>query len=574
MDNMKIGAKLALGFGIIMFCMIFMGISNFKSIADLNIGQKDMYIYGLSLSAISDADSEARKIVSETVSLSNPYLSNDIDAGIQRTNEAADRVEQLLNTYANYLNENQEDTRNLEQLKTAFGNYLKIIRLVQGSAKAGGYEKAAILLSSEDYQANCNQVFETFKIMLEWNISQMKASEEKSAQIYDMSRNAMVILIVFSFIVSFLLGGRITRGIVEGMKQLQEAAESVAAGNLTTEQSQKALKRKDEVGNLSRSLYIMQENMHKLIGQIVISSKELIEISSVSSGQFEDLNDSIRKIAAAADELSAGMEETAASSEELSVTAIEIDSAVENVAERTQKGARMADEIADHATDIKNEFIIAKEKADTTFITIQKSLIGSLQDAKAVEQVNSLADAILAIADQTNLLSLNAAIEAARAGESGKGFAVVADEIGALAENSKETAKQILDVAKLVVKSVDLLMTDSHKLMDYVESVIRLDYSKMLDAADDYSESARSVDEMANSLSSVSEELQASIQAVISTIDNVSKAADIGAATTATVAEQAGSIAENAEVVMKNLIKTRETSNILNDAVNGFTIYY
>ncbi len=572
MNNLKIGFKLTLGFGIAVIAMVILGYVGYSSVKQLNSGQDDMYHCGTSLEAISDVDSRLRDVRIDLLLVLNEERSKDLETNIQKVEDAFTEMDNLMDNYESYLFGNVEDTANLADLRAAVSIYKQSCGLINEAVRSGDYIKGNDLSVNGAYPEAREKVFAQVTKMLEWNVTAMKNTADAGTQQYETSSSLIVTVIALAIVISVFFAVVITLGITNGMAQMQKLAGEISNGNLTVTFNQKLLKRKDEVGRLSQALNTMKNSMHEVIAQIVASGHELVDVANESNKKFVELNGFIQEISAATEELSAGMEETAASSEELNATAIEIENAVEVVSVRSQEGAKLAGEIAGRAHNLKKNFTEAKETADTTFLSIQGSLQASLKDAKGVEQVNSLADAILGIASQTNLLALNAAIEAARAGEAGKGFAVVADEIRNLAENSKDTATQILEIANVVVKSVDLLITDANKLLGYVEQDVSKDYVVMLDATDDYSNAARDVDDMTTDLSSTSEELQASIQAVVTTIDEVARAANEGATTTASVAEQVGKIAVNAEVVMGNLNKTKSTADELGDLVKGFVI--
>ncbi len=574
MNNLKIGVKLALGFGIAVLAIVFLGLSSYSSVGKLNTGQDDMYICGKSLAAISDTDSEMRNIRTAAMGLINESLIDDTQIYMDQIANAFKKIDEKLAEYETYLNGNAEDTANLRDLQTKIATFKSELAPIEEAALVNDYVLAEEIAfdSNGSYAAARNAAFDQMQVMLEWNVNSMENAAIAGTSTYNGSAKTIISIIAFAIILSVGFAIIITVGITAGMSQMQKLAQSIANGDLSVQFNTKLLKRKDEVGKLSNAMNEMKNNMNKVIGEIVVSSKELLDVSNISNAKFVELNGFIQDISAATEELSAGMEETAASSEELNATAIEIDNAVEVVASRSQDGARMAGDIAGRAQNLKKNFTQAKDTADKTFVTIQGSLSESLNDAKSVEQVNTLADAILGIASQTNLLALNAAIEAARAGEAGKGFAVVADEIRNLAESSKDTATQILEIANIVVKSVDSLIGDANQLLDYVEKDVSKDYLSMLDATDDYSSAARDVDDMTTDLSSTAEELQASIQAVVTTIDEVARAANEGATTTATVAEQVGRIAINADAVMENLNTTKDTAVALGELVKGFKI--
>ncbi len=572
MNNLKIGVKLSLAFGIAMVAMLVLGLFGYSSIDKLNTGQDSIYICGKSIAAISNADSCLRNIRGDLANMCMESFADQLDAKVESIKANEQQIRDYLEEYKGYLNGNQEDTANLTELETYITAYENSVVPIEEAAKAGDYDKAADLIAGADYQNARAAAFDKTTVMINWNLEQMQNTADDGTAQYDSSVMLIIIVIIVAIVIVIFFALIITMSITSGMSEMKVAAGVVADGDLTIQFSNKILKRKDEVGELSGSLNVMKENMHKVISQIVVSSQEMGKMVDDSNARFVELNDHIQEISSATEELSAGMEETAASSEELNATMQEVDNAVETVSTKATDGAKMADGIAERAGGLKVNFTESKHNSDTTFTTIQGSLLKSLEDAKAVEQINSLADAILGITSQTNLLALNAAIEAARAGDAGKGFAVVAEEIRNLAENSKGTATQILEVAEVVVKSVDLLVGDANKLLDFVEKDVTGDYNTMLDATDDYSGAANDVNDMTSDLSATAEELQASIQTILQTINEVSRAATEGATTTTNIAEQVGDVTLNADNVMKNLAQTKESAMALSELVKGFKI--
>ncbi|MBO0563317.1 methyl-accepting chemotaxis protein, partial [Clostridium botulinum] len=160
----------------------------------------------------------------------------------------------------------------------------------------------------------------------------------------------------------------------------------------------------------------------------------------------------------------------------------------------------------------------------------------AIESSKVVEQINVLSESIMEITSQTNLLALNAAIEAARAGEAGKGFSVVADEIRKLAEQSKDTVTEIQSITVKVIESVKNLSDSSSNLLTFVSTDMDNDYKTMLNVADKYSEDASFVDTLVTDFSSTSEDLLASLQDVLKTIEGVAQAASEGAGGTTDIA--------------------------------------
>lgn len=123
-----------------------------------------------------------------------------------------------------------------------------------------------------------------------------------------------------------------------------------------------------------------------------------------------------------------------------------------------------------------------------------------MEDAEQVHVIAQLSEEIVDIADQTNLLSLNASIEAARAGEAGKGFAVVAEEIGHLAEASSQTANQISEINQVIVRVVDALANASNELLQLMRTQVMGDYDLLVDTGRQYGETTLQFKEQMQSL--------------------------------------------------------------------------
>jgi methyl-accepting chemotaxis protein len=266
------------------------------------------------------------------------------------------------------------------------------------------------------------------------------------------------------------------------------------------------------------------------------------------------------------------MEETAASTQEMNATSNEIERAVESIAERAQEGASTAMEIHKRAEVLNKDFSKSYDNTNAIFNGVKERLEKTLEESKAVEQINVLAESILAITSQTNLLALNAAIEAARAGEAGKGFAVVADEIRKLAEDSKMAVVKIQQAAQTVISAVGNLASESNSLLNFVSEDVSRDYKTMLSGTEQYNRDADKISELVTDLSSTSQQLLPTIQNMMKALSEVTSATNEGAEGTNNIAGKTSGIVQKAETVTTEIASVRESADKLELTVAKFKL--
>ena len=364
----------------------------------------------------------------------------------------------------------------------------------------------------------------------------------------------------------------IIRDITKTMTQMVEFAGKLEKGDYTCRFDKKQAERKDEFGKLAKAMNGLSETSDAVLGNIKSESVELGKVVDTVRDNVDGLNNDIQGVSAATEELSASMEETAASAEQINEMSKEIEVASKNIAERSQDGAEIAIQIHERASKAKEETEISRQKAESIRTELSERLKKALEGAKVVRQIEELAESIMGITSQTNLLALNASIEAARAGEAGKGFAVVADEIRNLAEQSKETVENIQQVTEEVVSAVDNLAVDSEKLLDFVAEDVVQNFDTFAGVTDAYNEDAAYIDELVTDFSAVSEQLLASIEGVLESIYEVSKASNEGAIGTGEIAERSSHILESCGQVLEEVKHTEDTSIKLRETVERFVI--
>jgi methyl-accepting chemotaxis protein len=333
----------------------------------------------------------------------------------------------------------------VESYKPAVAFYESASKEFFPALQQGNIKKASELLRGPlqaDYEAHRKAIDKVVELTNRKNVS---VENETKALL----RNYNWLLAIIALLVCTACGATmffIIRNVTRTFAYCAEIANRVASGDLSTHVP---VAGKGSVRKMLESLNSMIENLHKVLGDIMTASAHIgtsAEQLSMASGQ----------IAATAEEVTNRVEAAATAGEEMSATSAEIAQNCGVAAE----GAQQTHDSAINGSAVVQETIqgmqrIAERVKDSA-VTIEN--LGARSD-----QIGEIIGTIEDIADQTNLLALNAAIEAARAGEQGRGFAVVADEVRALAERTTKATKEIGSMIKSIqneTKNAVLSMED------------------------------------------------------------------------------------------------------------------
>ena len=270
----------------------------------------------------------------------------------------------------------------------------------------------------------------------------------------DAARAKNLLLIATALAVAFglLAAWAITRQIIIPLNQTLKVAERVAAGDLT---HNLVSLRRDELGQLQRSMQSMTQGLRELVGGI---------------------SDGVTQIASAAEELSAVTEQTSAGVNNQKIETDQVATAMNEMAATVQEVARNAEEASEAAVAADQQAREGDKVVGEAIAQIERLAVEVGHSTEAMgelkresDKIGSVLDVIKSVAQQTNLLALNAAIEAARAGEAGRGFAVVADEVRSLAQRTQKSTEEI---EELIVglqngtQQVATIMDNSRTLTD------------------------------------------------------------------------------------------------------------
>lgn len=355
----------------------------------------------------------------------------------------------------------------------------------------------------------------------------------------------MTVIVLVIAIIGIVGAGLISNTISRVLKSEITSLEYLAMGNLNVQIDKKNLQRKDEIGDLSRAIDTLKIDLRSVIGGISESTNLLISSSDsleqTSHQTFENMDYVMQSVDTITTSAISQAKDTKSASDNITHMG--------NLIIETGSEADLLNKNADKMLIVsdKTTFAIDELKKISEEVGSSVNIIAELteQTNESAKTIREAAEFISGIADETNLLSLNASIEAARAGEAGKGFAVVADEIQKLAVQSNEASSRI-------DKIVNTLIVDAEHVVDSMEQM-----KSVIGKQNEYIKSTE------ESVSEVMEEINESIEK----IRNIEKRTqDLETARK----EMMGMIAGLSDIADSNVVNTHETSKVINDVSDRF----
>ncbi|MDE6905732.1 MAG: methyl-accepting chemotaxis protein [Lachnospiraceae bacterium] len=297
---------------------------------------------------------------------------------------------------------------------------------------------------------------------------------------------------------------------------------------------------------------------------VVIPVKSIIQTIQESSGQIHNMTGEVLKrthaskgsasgLSALAGQLSSTIQEVADNVSQINENTESVMSDVHNIAEEcsaiTDYTVHMNDRAQEMQQSAQNSAEITGAKAEQ----ILSSLNDAIEKSKSVDQIKTLTGEILAISQQTQLISLNASVEAANAGDAGKGFAAVAREVRDLASSSQETASRIQEVNTVVTAAVYNLSKHAQHLVDYMNESVLTEFQAFVRSGSQYKEDAAYIRRIMDDFQSRTEHLKLSMSGIAQSIGTITDAINEGANGIAGVAGNTRNLADDMEDITQRM---------------------
>ena len=372
---------------------------------------------------------------------------------------------------------------------------------------------------------------------------------------------AETVMVLIALVVIFIL----TRSIQTGLLAAEKAVHSLSNGDLTAVVESKAMRRNDELGDMAKGVAVLMNQLLEVVNNIRASSEQLLKSGTDLSNMASQTSSTADDISKAIEEISQG---AVAQADEIEKASHDVDTMgqlighiADNVAELDQ-GTQEIKGSSDRSIDIIRELTDSNDRSMEAVKEISRQVNATNESAL---KIRAAVDLITSIAEETNLLSLNASIEAARAGEQGRGFAVVAGQIQKLAEQSNESAGSIADIIRDLLKDSEnsvQVMEEVQKIMNEQQEKLHATRKQIVEVGDGISGAAQaagmirqqtehcnsaraSVADVISNLSAISQQNAASTEETTASMEEMNAAINLLAESAQQLQEMSKSLEEN-----------------------------
>ena len=322
----------------------------------------------------------------------------------------------------------------------------------------------------------------------------LKEKEAVVKRILSSISSSVIVVMLICIAVGIKLAGSMSRNIKKSIQMVGRLAE----GNLDVWVDDKLLKKKDEIGELSRVTVTLRDTMRSTIKEITDNAKALLEASQLLGMAADNTNGTMKDVRTAVSQV---VDNSQLQAENSQSTSEQMKIMGDNITETSNE----AELLSGNAASMQ----LSSEKASKTLLSLRqinedvKKIIGEVQEQtdrtnESVKKIQAATTFINSIAEDTGLLSLNASIEAARAGDSGRGFAVVAEQIKNLSEQSNESSKEIEATA-------EVLRADSEKAVQAMQQMQEIIASQSESMQETQQVVAEVIEEIASSMKSIAQ---------------------------------------------------------------------
>lgn len=554
---------------------IFSIISNVMSVSNIrNVNRSAVQISEVSLKNVSGL----AEIQKQTQDIHNLGLSHiiavDLDSMIQlveKIRSQEDALEKDLESYKTYVTPDTQKEYNdikkkYEELKYECAN-------VMAFSAAGKNEDAYELANGKI--SKCADAIESDIESIKKIVNQdADAQRQKLTSAYHSSIGTSVVTILISIAALFSAMVAVLRWVIYPLANTNREINEIISG---IDNQQGDLTRRvtitnnKEVASVGGGINAFMAKLQEIFRMISSNSRDLEGVVNEVRESVQTSNGSVSDLSALTEELSATMQDISDNASRINENTESVAGEVKSIAEKTIEINQYTKEMKEHAEAMEHA---ARENMDTTGAKVNdivSVLSQAIEDSNSVNQVDNLTNDILNIASQTNLLALNASIEAARAGDAGKGFAVVASEISQLAAASQEAANNIQSINAIVITAVHNLADNANGLVEYMNEKILPEFQKFVESGGAYHDKATFIESVMADFEAKTDSLQNSMDEIANSVNTISHAIEEGVSGVVSAADSTQVLVSDMDKISKKMDENFAIAEGLKKETSVFT---
>ena len=554
---------------------VFSIISNVMSVSNIrNVNRSAVQISEVSLKNVSSL----AEIQRQTQDIHNLGLSHiiavDLDSMIQlveKIRSQEDALEKDLESYKTYVTpdtqkEYNDIKKNYEELKYECAN---VMAFSAAGKKEDAYELANGKISK------CADAIESDIESIKKIVNQdANAQRQKLTSVYHSSMGTSIVTILISIAALFSAMVAVLRWVIYPLANTNREMNEIISG---IDNQQGDLTRRvtitnnKEVASVGGGINAFMAKLQEIFRMISSNSRDLEGVVNEVRESVQTSNGSVSDLSALTEELSATMQDISDNASRINENTESVAGEVKSIAEKTIEINQYTKEMKEHAEAMEHA---ARENMDTTGAKVNdivSVLSQAIEDSNSVNQVDNLTNDILNIASQTNLLALNASIEAARAGDAGKGFAVVASEISQLAAASQEAANNIQSINAIVITAVHNLADNANGLVEYMNEKILPEFQKFVESGGAYHDKATFIESVMADFEAKTDSLQNSMDEIANSVNTISHAIEEGVSGVVSAADSTQVLVSDMDKISKKMDENFAIAEGLKKETSVFT---
>jgi methyl-accepting chemotaxis protein len=471
MKNLSIKLKFIFCFSVVLILFIVTGLITFRSLKQIKTNDdlvNHTYLVLSQIEIVYSSLKDAQLGERGYVLTGNKNYLDPYDNAVRLIPEQNSKLKQLVTD----INQKQR----LVKIDSAISKTLAAIDKAIILRDTKGFDSAQKYVTTNIIKDNFDSLRSVMDEMIRYETILLDQRNVQTAKSNSTAQTSIIGITIIAFILVVFISYTLTRLIVRPIIEISEVADRIAKGDLSGEIH---LDQKDEIGIMARSFEKMNrsfiemtsiaENIAKGDLTVIVKTRSEVDVlgkalsvmAQTLRNQINEIREGINILASSSSEIMASVTQMASSSSETSTSVGETTTTIEEIkqtAEISSQKARLVSENAVKTVDISKEGIsaIAKTLEGMKRIKAQMDSITSniLKLSEQSQIIGEITAAVNELAEQSNLLAVNAAIEAAKAGEQGKGFTVVAQEIKNLSQRSKEATEQVRNILREIQKSI------------------------------------------------------------------------------------------------------------------------